>query len=501
MITYWFVYLGAVGVSLPATFLAARLARRVGGMDKPGARKVHGTPIPRIGGVGIAAATVVMVLAVLAVDDAVGKAFREGFWDILVLLCAALFVFAVGLADDIRGLRARHKLLAQLAAAIVVCAAGVRIDVLTVEGLFRLRLGWLGWPLTVFWIVGITNAINLIDGLDGLAAGISAVTCAVIAAFSLYTGQPVMAVLALAMFGALTGFLFFGFHPARIFLGDCGSLFLGFLLAGASVLSSMKSATAVGLALPMLAMGLPIFDTLLSMLRRLLERRSMFSPDCSHLHHRLLRMGLRQRQAVLILYGITLLTAGLGMFMMITRHIGTLLVFVSVVALLVLVLRVLGVVRMRGTLQRLQRNLALARQLRQAQQDYERARLMLREADGFQEWWHALCGAADELQLAHMVLTVQRSGRSAECFAWKSAGPVESENVVHMRFPCDRPASRGRSVIEIDLPVAGCLELATHRAKLFSCLADEHGPAGQPTGHEPRTDAREGVEFPSRKAA
>ena len=177
MVTFGCTFLGATSLSLILTPLVARLARARQLVDRPGVRKLHSRAIPRVGGVAIIVAMVALTIAVMAVDSSVGRAFQSIQAKVIAMLCAAGFVALIGLIDDIRGLRARFKFLAQTAAAAVVCAAGIRITAIPVAGLFTLELGWLSWPATILWIVGITNAVNLIDGLDGLAAGICAAAC------------------------------------------------------------------------------------------------------------------------------------------------------------------------------------------------------------------------------------------------------------------------------------------------------------------------------------
>ncbi len=479
MNTYLVIYFGAATLSLLATPWLIRLACAIGAMDIPGTRRIHNKPTARIGGAAIVIATIGMVVPVLLLNNTIGDKLRQNQLQFIGLLCTAGFMFAVGLIDDIRGVKARHKLLAQLAAAIMLCALGVRIEVLEVAGVGRAELGWLAWPLTIVWIIGITNAINLIDGLDGLAAGIAAITCGVIAVFSLHTGQPIMAVLMLAMFGGLTGFLFFGFNPAKIFLGDCGSLFLGFMLAGASVLSSTKTTTVVGLALPILAMGVPILDTLFSMLRRLLERRSIFAPDRSHIHHRLLAMGLHQRHVVLILYGVTILATGLGMFMMVTDDAGTLVVFGGVLLLLLIVFRVIGLVRLRSILTSVQLNLTRLRHAKQERQAFERAQVRLREATSFRTWWRAACVAAEDMGFARLVIRDHRPdgpGRTLLCYT--SSRALEDNNTVRMIVPISTHRAESNLRAEVDVFLNGSLESAGRRMTLFGRLIDEQNFAG-----------------------
>ena len=195
-----------------------------------------------------------------------------------------------------------------------------------------------------------------------------------------------MAVLMLALLGSLTGFLFFNFNPAKIFMGDCGSMFLGFILAVASVMCSNKSMTLVALALPFLALGVPIFDMLFNMLRGFLERRSMFAPDRGHIHHRLLDMGLRHRHVVIFMYLVTLLAAGLGMFMMITRNANTVLVFGSVILMLLMIFRIVGTVRLRETIAQMKTNMQIKQQQKGYKREFEDSVLLMRNAQTFDSW-------------------------------------------------------------------------------------------------------------------
>jgi len=486
--TYLCTYLGAALLAILGTPVLIRIARRLKAFDSPGVRRVHDSPIPRIGGLAIATATLGMTLAVLLLSNTIGQAFRETQTKLLALVGAATFMLLVGLVDDIRGLRARTKLLAQMVAAAAVCCFGIRISSITVANWFTLDFGWLAWPITIFWIMGMTNAVNLIDGLDGLAAGISAVACGVLAIFAVHSGQPPMAVLMLALFGSLSGFLLFNFNPARIFMGDSGTHFLGFLLGAASVMGSAKTATLVGLALPALALGVPIFDTLFSIIRRFLERRSLFAPDRSHIHHRLVDMGLHQRHVVIIMYGVTLLAAGLGLFMMITRNSGTIVVLLCVLLLLLLVFRAVGSVRLREALATLRRNQLIARQAKEERGDYENAQLLLREADSFDAWWQAVCIAAEGMELVHLAIPIRdRDGRS-RMLAWNhpSLHPNPQETI-RMMVPIPDRRSGPPLQAEIDLHINGSLEDAGRRVSFFTRLMAQHTLPGLLQHDSPRS--------------
>jgi UDP-GlcNAc:undecaprenyl-phosphate GlcNAc-1-phosphate transferase len=271
------------------------------------------------------------------------------------MLGGATIIFITGLIDDIKSVKTWIKLLTQTAAAVTVCAFGIRIEVIRVPDLFSLNFGIFSWPFTILWIVGVTNAVNFIDGLDGLAAGICAIACGTIAALAAYFHQAVLCVMMLALAGGLTGFLFFNFNPAKIFMGDCGSLFLGFIIATATVMCTAKSQAMVGFALPLLAMGIPIFDTLFIMLNRFGDKKPVYMPDREHFHHRLLKLGLKQRHVTILAYAVTLLATGAGVFIMAARSVRSIIMFVSILVLIVLIFHVIGAVSVSQIMRALRR--------------------------------------------------------------------------------------------------------------------------------------------------
>jgi len=282
-------------LSLVLTPLVGKLAWVAGALDRPEERKVHKRPIPRWGGLAIWAA----FLGSMALTGALkGK--------VVPVVLGGTLMSLVGAIDDRFGLKARTKLAAQVASSSLLIALGVRVEFIRNplgEGLVYLGL-W-GLLFTLLWCVAITNTINLIDGLDGLAAGISALAAATMLALSITHGRGESALLSAALLGACLGFLPHNFHPAKIFMGDSGSQFLGITLASVAVVGALKSATVITLVAPALALGVPIFDTAFAVLRRALRGRPIMTPDRGHIHHRLLDMGLSHRGAVLLLYAIS----------------------------------------------------------------------------------------------------------------------------------------------------------------------------------------------------
>ena len=469
------VYGGALFLAVVITPAVIRLARRINAMDHPGVRTVHGCPTPRIGGVAIFLSAMAAIACVLFMNRAVAAEFRSVRLQLEMLLGTATFIFAVGLVDDLKGLPARVKLLAELAAAVTLCAAGVSISRIAVTDEIVIPLGQWGGVLTVLWIVGVTNAVNLSDGLDGLAAGVSAVACAVIAIFALYSQNVIMAIFMLALLGGLSGFLFYNFNPAKVFMGDCGSLFVGFTIAASSMMCLTKSSVLVGLALPMLALGIPIFDTLFAMLRRFLERRSLFAPDRSHFHHRLIDMGLKQRHAVMAIYAATCGAAGLGLLMMIRRNAGALFLFCGILGLLVLLFRVVGAVRFRDTIQQLQRKHALAVREKQMRRTFEDLQLRFRRAHDADQWWQAVCEAGEGFNFDSVSLvTTDRNGQ-AHTKTWRKAGHSRNgSRVVTLNLPLATHSDRNCAECQVTITAEPSLEWAGHKGALFSRLVDEH---------------------------
>lgn len=293
--------------------VVSRFAYKIGNLDKPDARKVHTTPIPRLGGIAMFFGALISFVVIEQLVP--GKLFPlDG--PLRGVIAGSILTFFLGVADDLHPLPAKFKFAAQIGIASLAFALGVRIDFLSnplTGGLWVLPLAC-SLPLTAFWLVGVTNCINLIDGLDGLAAGVSIIAATTIGLIAWQTNQPLSAILAIGLVGAAIGFLRYNFNPARIFMGDSGSLFLGFSLAAISVVGVLKLIATAALVLPVLILGVPIFDTAFAILRRLIKHKPIFSPDKGHLHHRLLGAGLSQRRVVILIYGLSLAFCGVAMY-------------------------------------------------------------------------------------------------------------------------------------------------------------------------------------------
>jgi UDP-GlcNAc:undecaprenyl-phosphate/decaprenyl-phosphate GlcNAc-1-phosphate transferase len=304
MNTYLTIFVVSLASSLVLTPLVRRLAERRGWLDVPGdGRRLHASPVPRLGGVAVFGSFAAGLAALPLVENLVTQTFAENWRAALAVLSSSTLVFLFGVFDDLKGSGARRKFVAQALAGVLLYALGGRIQALTVPfaGSFELP-AVLGFLLTIVWVVGVSNAFNLIDGLDGLAAGASLFAALVVLGVALINGNPLVAVMTLALAGSLIGFLRYNFNPASIFLGDSGALFIGFLLAALSVTGSQKASTAVAVAIPLMAFALPVIDTGFAIARRFVAGEPLFEGDREHIHHKLLERGWSQRRVAFVLY-------------------------------------------------------------------------------------------------------------------------------------------------------------------------------------------------------
>jgi UDP-GlcNAc:undecaprenyl-phosphate GlcNAc-1-phosphate transferase len=294
-----FSFVVAFVVAFATTPLVKVIAFKIGAVDIPkDERRIHKHPIPRLGGLAIYYGFIVSILSFGQINAAMRG-----------ILIGSLIIVILGVVDDVKQLGAKIKLVVQIIAALVVALHGVQITVLTNPNIFSvhetIQLGYWSIPLTIMWIVGITNAVNLIDGLDGLAAGVSSIASISLLFIALLGNEYGIALATAAVAGACLGFLPYNFNPAKIFMGDTGAMFLGYTFAAISVVGAVKSATVIALVVPILALGLPIMDTAFAILRRFVNGYPIMKPDKDHLHHRLLAIGLTQKQTVLIMYSIS----------------------------------------------------------------------------------------------------------------------------------------------------------------------------------------------------
>jgi UDP-GlcNAc:undecaprenyl-phosphate/decaprenyl-phosphate GlcNAc-1-phosphate transferase len=347
----------AAGAAIVAAFVThllvpvvTGLAIRLRAMDQPGVRKLHESAVPRLGGVAIMGG-----LGIAAGFAALGHwttwASRIGSRELLALVAGTLLVFLVGVVDDLRGVGSGIKFLIELAAASLLVGAGWSFGVLRLPFFGGIDLGLFGPVVSLLWIVGVTNAINLIDGLDGLAGGVVAIISVSMLAYAALQGSPGSVVLMAATAGACLGFLRHNWEPARIFMGDSGALTLGFLLAAMSVHSALKAPAAVAIVVPILALGVPVMDTLLVMAVRFLDRQQarplrrflrMFRADRKHLHHLLDQVGARRSHAVTLIYAVVVAFCLMALVVAVTGQTTLGLVLVVIEFLVIFGMRQLG---------------------------------------------------------------------------------------------------------------------------------------------------------------
>lgn len=317
--------LAAFFASYWLTPVMMKIAVRIGAVDRPNERKVHKGTMTRIGGVAIFGGFVIGALLM-------GE-LNQQTWG---LLLSGTMIMLLGLVDDIRGISPKIKLLGQLAAALVLVCFGVQVEFITnpLTGDI-IRLKYFSIPVTVLWVTGMSNAVNLIDGLDGLAAGVSGIAAVTLAVVAWTQGQFAAVYLALFLAAAALGFLRYNFHPAKLFMGDCGSLFLGYILGVLAVMGLSKGATVISLFIPVIILGIPILDTFFAIIRRFTNNQPIFQADKGHLHHRLLEMGLSHKQTVLVIYAITFLLSSSAVLltMLTTAQSVLILIGISVVVL------------------------------------------------------------------------------------------------------------------------------------------------------------------------
>ncbi|MGI6337166.1 MAG: MraY family glycosyltransferase [Eubacteriales bacterium] len=335
-LTIGIAFLVAGIVAFATTPLVKKFAYVVGAVDVPkDNRRMHKTPMPRLGGLAIFFGFLIAILLFGSMDRVMAS-----------ILIGALIIVTLGIFDDILRLQSWIKFIVQCAAACVpVLYGGLRIEFFTSFNLFSgdrfLYLGYLSIPITIIWIVGMTNAVNFIDGLDGLAAGVSTIASLSLLAVSCITQNSYVAIVMACLTGACVGFLPYNLNPAKIFMGDTGALFLGFILATMSIQGLFKFYAVISFAVPFLILGLPLFDMIVSVLRRVLSGKSPMAADREHIHHKLIDMGFNQKQAVAILYGITIILGLIAVVLALYGASAALLVLLGLLVIGVIVFKVL----------------------------------------------------------------------------------------------------------------------------------------------------------------
>jgi UDP-GlcNAc:undecaprenyl-phosphate GlcNAc-1-phosphate transferase len=396
------------------TILVRPLARRLGAIDRPdNFRKIHQHEIPRLGGIAIFVAFVIPLLrlALSPRQNPLMLAFRDNPHQLMGLFCGALLVLAMGIMDDMAEMHARHKLLLQAIAAVLAYFSGYAMRTVAIPFHSPLQLGLFGLPATLVWFLICMNAINLIDGLDGLAAGIALLVSGTLILVSLHLEQLSIMIMFACLSGAILGFLLHNFHPASIFLGDSGSHLLGFLLAALAIQGTRRpDGEAVAILIPVLAMGIPILDTTMAILRRWSLRLPIFAPDRYHLHHVLLSYGLGHRPTVLILYLVNAVFCAIAMFSALQDQPEFFLVSLTLLAVLaIVVVHMLGMFHIRDLTRRISGDWSRNQQSSSAKVEVLKAMHRMQTARSLPEVWQLSESVFQSLNLDFAVVTLAPS--------------------------------------------------------------------------------------------
>jgi UDP-N-acetylmuramyl pentapeptide phosphotransferase/UDP-N-acetylglucosamine-1-phosphate transferase/glycosyltransferase involved in cell wall biosynthesis len=480
VLIYVAVFALACLVSLFATGLSMTFARRVGLLDTPDARKVHVQATPRLGGIGIVVGTLaiatpaVLLLCASSAPDLPTPAICQ---PMLGILLGTICIFCVGLCDDLFGVASKIKLIAIIAASFAVCGAGASFGSIRTDGNVLLDFSSGSWIATTIWIAGITVAFMFIDGLDGLAGGLGLIASAVLATFLIAGGQHLAAVAPLALAGSIIGFLYYNWHPARTFMGDCGSMTLGFMIGALTAAANPSIGTMRGMILPALGVSVALVDTALTLFRRRYQqRRSMFAAERGHIHHRLLDKGLSHPQAVLVIHGVSVLAVLVGVVSLAFDGWATFGGIVLVVPLLWMLFHMAGSVRTGEMAFALKRKREHDRKSRRFQNEFEALQLEFDATRTFDQWWSVVCSAAERLHFSSVELpAVAPYTDSARKLRWQSDNHVVCHEHIDAKIPvtmfgADEPAQNAAVRVPAD-----CLESAGYRLALFSRLLAENG--------------------------
>lgn len=495
--------LAAMLLCIAVTPLVLSLSRTLGLIDLPGPRKVHAHPTPRIGGLAIAAAFFLSAGAAVVYGLGEGLIPREALPKFLAVAAAGFFIFLIGLADDIRPIPARFKALALVAASAAVCSMEAGIHTLTWNsGTESLSLGWFAWPVTILWISAVTVSIAFIDGIDGLASTLVVIASAVIAATSLVAGSLAAAIIPLALAGALLGFSLFNANPARLFMGDGGSLLIGFLVACAAMLSLPVVGTTRGLVLPALALSVPLFDLVVTLFRRrFVQRQSIFSSEMGHIHHRMTELGITHQKIVMILAAISVGAVAVGEVSFMAEGWATVGGLSLMAPLLLGLFRGVGSVRLREMITAIQNKRSADRERRRYEQSLHELVLRFRTAERFGDWWQVVCDTASRLDFVSLELAAPRRDGSVNHLCWT---PTEDRQrgcaALSAEVPIPDRRLGGEPIFAtLRIPATTSVESAGNRLSLFARLMSDHGLARLPDATVPpvvrRRHAKTGLDL------
>ncbi len=455
MTTILVIFLVALLLALLITRPVARLGVRLGIVDIPSARKVHRQPVPRIGGLTIYLAFwgAFLPLAVPWLRDCSNLLHEIGLEPRLIpMAMGGTMVFVLGLCDDKYGLNAWFKLGVQAVAATIVYWGGIQIQTLGIPGLGTFNLGILALPATVFWILLVINAINLIDGLDGLAGGVCFFVCMVLVVLGVIGQNYIVVLLMAALAGATLGFLRYNFNPAVIFMGDGGSYFLGYMLASVSVLGAIKSQTAAALSIPVIALGVPLLDTIWATIRRFLLGRRIFQPDRDHFHHRLIKLGYSHRKAVLVLYGVTICCGAAALMLVNLRDERAALILGVVALAAILGIRRLGYMKYMKSSRLISwvRELGDDAGLSHERRSFLYEQMQINEATDLNELWRCTVCALEVLEFDMAAMYLNKKRQDSGCQMQDTGGRREEAEDSGFTFGCALTTCKDKSFRQME---------------------------------------------------
>ncbi len=427
MTTIVAIFLISFVVSLTLTPIVRDTALKKGWVDSPCQRKIHTVCIPRIGGVVIFFAFFLPFLGSLFYSTLVLEMLDMNRRIISLLIGSAL-IFGMGLFDDICNLKAGTKLLVQILVALIVYYGGIRIQAVTVPGAGHWTLGALSLPATIFWFLLIINAVNLVDGLDGLAAGVTFFASLILLFLCVADNRLFIAMGFSALCGSTLGFLRYNFNPASIFMGDSGSYFLGYMYAALGILGSVKSQATVAVLIPVIALGVPLMDTILSPIRRFIKGDRLFQPDKDHLHHRLMKLGLTHRGAVLTLYAFSVILGVVALVLVNVKDDRAAMILGVIAVAFFFGIRKLGYLeyvasdKIYGWFRDIRDEMGLTRERR----SFLNLQIEINQSRSLGDLWNRICTALDKLDFDMAEMELLRSGNGGgkhkKGFHWTKNG-------------------------------------------------------------------------------
>jgi len=414
----------SVFISYSVTILVIKFATKRAILDDVGNyRKIHSVPVPRLGGIGIFVAFMIpMVILTFFHRNLASAAFKDIYYsETIGIFIGATVAFLMGLYDDIKDLSAKGKLFFQFIAGAIACYFSLIISEVYLPFLGNIHLGIWSIPITILWFMVCMNAVNLLDGLDGLAAGVGLLVSITILLMSLIFENTPNMILAACLSGALLGFLYHNFYPAKIYMGDSGSMCLGFLLASLGIWGSRNTETSVSLLIPVIALGLPILDTSLAIIRRLSKKLPVSMPDRMHIHHKLLTMGLSHRRTVLIMYGMCIVLGVLALLLTLEKNELTIIILGSLTIIVFISVRLFGELRVNKLMSSLSENIKENKNNSDTRVALEVLSHQLDTAKDIEEVWSSCGRIWEKLKLDKAILFIgAHPSTKADSYHWDS---------------------------------------------------------------------------------